>query len=180
MTIIDSVKENYDQYLNHCLDALTTKIEILDLDYSKGETDFTRLVFIKKQDLTKNHAFAILTMRLMMYEEEWNDLKNYKKDHFERWIPLLEKKYEGYMYFTNVEIADFQSDFIVQRLPMKKELKTVKHNTQTIDFLTFKRTNPLFHERTLAVSKTKFARLQEEFYIETSHHFVLFNWFTTA
>jgi hypothetical protein len=180
MTIIDSLSKNYDQYLSHCLDILTTKIDIIDLDYSKGETDFTRLVFVEKKDLTKYHAVAILTMRWMLYEEEWNNFTHYKKEDFERWIPLLKKQYEGCKYFPNVGIADFQSDFFVQRLPMKKELKNVKYNAQTIDFLTFKRTNPLFHERIVAVSKTKFERLKEEFYVETSHHFVLFNWYTTA
>jgi hypothetical protein len=180
MTIIDTLKKDYDQYLNHCLDILTTKIDILDLDYSNGETDCVRLLFIEKKDLTKHHAIAILTMRLMMFEEEWNDLKNYKKEDFERWIPLLEKQYEGCIFFPNVEISDFRKDFFVERLTQKKGLKGIKHNTQPLNFLKYKSLNPLFHERILSVSKTKFARLQEEFYIETSHHFVLFNWYTTA
>jgi hypothetical protein len=180
MTIIDTLKKDYDQYLNHCLDILTTKIDILDLDYSNGETDCVRLLFIEKKDLTKYHAVAILTMRLMMFEEEWNDLKNYKKEDFERWIPLLEKQYEGCMFFLNVEISDFRKDFFVERLTQKKGLKGIKHNTQPLNFLKYKSLNPLFHERILSVSKTKFVRLQEEFYIETSHHFVIFNWYTTA
>jgi hypothetical protein len=180
MTIIDSLSKNYDQYLNHCLDVLTTKIDIIDLDYSKGETDVARLLFIEKKDLTKYHAVAILTMRLMMYEEEWNDFTRYKKEDFERWIPFLEKQYEGCMYFPSVEINDFKKDFLVERLPHRKGLKSVKHNAQLLNFLKYKSLNPLFHERTVAVSKTKFERLQEEFYVETSHHFVLLNWYTTA
>jgi hypothetical protein len=180
MTIIDSLLKDYDQYLNHCLDILTTKMDILDLDYSNGETDCVRLLFIEKKDLNLNHAIAILTMRLMMYEEEWNDLKNYKKEDFERWIPLLEKQYEGCLFEPNVEISDFKKDFFVERLTKKKGLKGIKHNALPLNFLKYKSLNPLFHERILSVSKTKFARLQEEFYIETSHHFVLFNWYTTA
>jgi hypothetical protein len=180
MTIIDSLSKDYDQYLNHCLDVLTTKIDILDLDYSKGETDFARLVFVEKKDLTRYHAIAILTMRLTMYGEEWNDLKSYKKHDFERWIPILEKQYEGCLYEPNVEIDDYRKDFFVERLTQRKGLKMVKHNALPLNFLKYKSMNPLFHERILAVSKTKFAGLQEEFYIETSHHFVLFNWFTTA
>jgi hypothetical protein len=180
MTIIDLLSKDYDQYVNHCLDVLTTKTDILDLDFSHGETDVTRLLFIEKKDLTKQQAMAILTMRLMLFEEGWNDLKVYTKEDFERWIPLLDKQYEGCAYVPNVEIDDFQNEYFVQRLTTKKGLKTVEHNAQKIDFLSFKRTNPLFHEKILAVSKTKFLSLQEEFYIETPHHFVLFNWFTTA
>jgi hypothetical protein len=180
MTIIDTFKNDYDLYLNECLDVLTTKIDILDLDYSNGETDCTRLLFIEKKDLNFNHAIAILTMRLMMYEEEWNDLKSYKKEDFERWIPLLEKQYEGCLFEPNVEISDFKKDFFVERLTQKKGLKGIKHNALPLNFLKYKGLNPLFHERILSVSKTKFARLQEEFYIETSHHFVIFNWYTTA
>jgi hypothetical protein len=180
MTIIDSFKQNYDQYLDHCLDVLTTKIDILNLDFSHGETDLTRLLFIEKKELTKPHAMAILTMRLMLFEEEWNDLKAYSKADFERWIPLLDKQYEGCMYFPNRDTVDFKNEYFVQRLTTKKGLKSVAFNGQTIDFLTFKRTNPLFHEQIMRVSKTKFNRLEEEFYIETSHHFALFNWYTTA
>jgi hypothetical protein len=180
MTIIDTLKKDYDQYLNHCLDILTAKIDILDLDYSNGETDCVRLIFVKKKDLNLNHAIAVLTMRLMLYREDWNDLKSYKKEDFERWIPLLEKQYEGSMFFPNVEISDFKKDFFVERLTQKKGLKGIKHNAQPLNFLKYKSLNPLFHERILSVSKTKFTRLQEEFYIETSHHFVLFNWYTTA
>lgn len=180
MTIIDSLSSNYDEYLKQCLDILTTKIGILDLDFSKGETDFTRLLFIEKRDLTTYHAIAILTMRLMMHEEEWNDLTRYTKEDIERWATFLMKQYDNSMYFPNVEIDDFQSHFFVQRLTTKKGLKSVEHNGQVIDFLTFKRTNPLFHEQIKRVSKTQFTSLREEFYIETSHHFVLFHWFTTA
>jgi hypothetical protein len=180
MTIIDSLSENYDAYLDQCLDVLTTKIDIIDLDFSKGETDFTRLLFIEKKDLTKPHAMAILTMRLMLFEEEWNDLKHYEKADFERWIPLLEKQYAGSLYVPDVEIDDFKYNHFMVRLTTKKGLKSVEHNSQLIDFLTFKRTNPLFHEQIVSVSKTQFNGLKEEFYVETSHHFVLFNWFTTA
>jgi hypothetical protein len=180
MSIIDTLKKDYDQYLNHCLDILTTKMDILDLDYSNGETDCVRLLFIEKKDFTMHHAVAILTLRLMMYEEEWNDLKNYKKEDFERWIQLIEKQYEGCLYEPNIEIEDFKKDFFVERLTKSIGLKNVKHNTKTIDFLAFKRTNPLFHEKTIAVSKTMRKGLQEEFYIETTHHFILFNWYTTA
>jgi hypothetical protein len=180
MTIIDSLLKDYDQYLNHCLDILTTKMDILDLDYSNGETDYVRLLFIEKKDLTMHHAVAILTMRLMMYEEEWNDLKNYKKEDIERWIRLIEKQYRGCLYFPNIEIDVFKKDFFVARLPQRKGLKSVKHNAQLLNFLKYKSINPLFHERILAVSKTMRKGLQEEFYIETTHHFILFNWYTTG
>jgi hypothetical protein len=146
------------------------------LDFSKGETDVTRLVFIEKKELTKYHAIAILTMRLMLFGEEWNDLKRYKKEDFERWMPLLAKQYEGCMYVPNIEIDDFKYHHFMVRLTTKKGLTRVEHNGQLIDFLTFKRTNPLFHEQIMRVSKTQFNSLKEEFYIETSHHFVLFNW----
>jgi hypothetical protein len=180
MTIINSLLKNYEQYLNNCLDVLTIKTDILHLDYSNGETDITRLVCVEKKDLTAYHAIAILTMRLMMYEEEWIDFKQYTKEDFERWIPLLEKQYEGSLYVSKVEIDAFRKNFYVERLTQKKGLKMVKYNAQPLNFLKYKSVNPLFHEKILSVSKTNFGRLQEEFYVETSHHFVLFNWFTTA
>jgi hypothetical protein len=180
MTIINSLANNYDQYLNQCLDVLTTKIDIIDLDFTKGETDFTRLLFVEKKDLTKYHAVAILTMRLLLFEEEWNDLKRYTKEDIERWMGILEKQYEGSVYFPDIDVNEFKSHFFVERLTSKKGLKSVEHNGQIIDFLTFKRANPLFHEQIMRVSKTQFSGLKEAFYIETSHHFVLFNWFTTA
>jgi hypothetical protein len=92
----------------------------------------------------------------------------------------LEKQYDGCFYVSKVEIADFRKDFFVERLTKKKELKMVKYNAELVNFLHYKSINPLFHESILGVSKTNFARLQEEFYVETSRHFVLFNWFTTA
>jgi hypothetical protein len=180
MSIIDALKQNYDEYLHQCLDVLTTKTDIIHLDFSKGETDFTRLLFIEKQSLTTNQAIAILTMRLMLFEEEWNDLKHYTKADIGRWIGFLEKQYAGSLYVSDVEIDDFKYHDFMVRLTTKKGLKSVEHNGQVVDFLTFKRINPLFHEQIKAVSKTKFNGLKEEFYVETSHHFVLFNWFTTA
>jgi hypothetical protein len=180
MTVIDALKQDYDDYLTHCLDVLDTKTDILDLDFTHGETDVIRLVFIEKKDLTKHHALAILTMRLLMFTEEWKDFKNYTKEDFERWIGFLEYRYTGSVYVPNVEIDDFKNNFFVQRLTTKKGLKSVKHNAQLIDFLSFKRLNPLFHEPIKAVSKSQFSSLKEEFYVETSHHFVLFHWFTTA
>ncbi len=180
MTIIDSISKDYEQYLSHCLDVLTIKTDIIDIDYSKGETDCTRLIFIEKNDLTSFHTLAILTIRLMMYSEEWNDLKNYKKEDFERWIPILKKQYDNCMYFPNIAIEDFENDFFVARLSASKEIKSMKYNDESIDFQRFKQINPLVHEDILSVSKTRFSGLMEEFYVQTSHHFVLFNWFTTA
>ena len=78
------------------------------------------------------------------------------------------------------EIDAFKKDFFVERLTKSIGLKNVKYNAKTIDYLTFKRTNPLFHEKAIAVSKTMRKGLQEEFYIETTHHFILFNWYTTG
>jgi hypothetical protein len=180
MSIIDALKQNYDEYLHQCLDVLTTKIDILHLDFSKGETDFTRLLFIEKRGLTMAHAIEILTMRLMLFQEEWNDFKSYSKADMERWIGFLEKQYASSLYVSDVEIDDFKYHDFMVRLTTKKGLKSVEHNGQLIDFLTFKRANPLFHEQIISVSKTQFEGLREEFYVETSHHFVLFNWFTTA
>jgi hypothetical protein len=180
MTIIDTLKAHYDQYLNHCLEVLTTKIDFIELDYANGATDSVRLLFIEKKDLTQHQAIAILTMRLLLFNEACNDFKSYEKEDFERWIDCLEKLYEGCLYEPNIEIEDFKKDFFVERLTSSIGLKSVKHNAKTIDFLSFKRTNPLFHEKTIAISKSKFEGLESEYYIETSHHFMLFNWVTTA
>jgi hypothetical protein len=112
MTIIDTLKQDYDQYLNHCFAVLTTKIDIIELDYTNGETDCVRLLFIEKKDLTRNHAVAILTMRLLLFDEAWNDFKSYKKEDFERWMGVLEKQYEGCLYEPNVEIEPLKRTFL--------------------------------------------------------------------
>ncbi len=177
MTIIETLKQENTQYLKHCLDVLTIKTNVFTLDFSQGETDIARLLFIEKKHFIQPHALAVLTMRLLMFDEEWNDFKNYTPEDIKRWIGFLTKQYEASVYQPNIDSAIFKNNFFAQRLTTEKG---IQHNAKIIDFADFNRLNPLLHEPIINVSKTEFSGLKEEFYIETSHHFVLFNWFTTA
>ncbi len=180
MNVIALLSKNYDSYVKKCLDVLEIPVNIIQVDYTKGETDFVHLLSIEKKGFTTSHAIAILTMRLLLWQEEWNDFHTYEKEDIERWIGFLKKQYENCEYVENVEIKEFKNNFFLSRLKKENEIKTIKRNAKTIDFQDFKQQNQLFFEKIIHVSKTNFNRLEEEFYIETTHHFVLFNWFTTA
>jgi mannitol/fructose-specific phosphotransferase system IIA component (Ntr-type) len=179
MTIFESITANHKLYIQHCLDSLKADLNIFDIDCSKGETDLTRVLFLEKKGNTKYEAIAILSMRLLMYEHEWADMPAYTKEDIIRREKMLEKAYENSMYFPDVSHDEFINDHFVYRLQFAEYLKEIKLNNKVVDF---EKLNAVFPKKQeiLKLSKTNFQHLEQEYYIETETHFVLFNWYTTA
>jgi hypothetical protein len=172
---------NYNQYSNDCFHGLEIPINILDIDYSKGETDLVRILFVEKKHLTKYHAISILTMRLLMYEEGWNKYEFYTIKDVEYWIEILEKKYsKSNFLISNFDLKQDSGYYFIQRLEDNDAINSILFNTEIIEFNDFFMINPLFSEKIIRANTSKFEGLETEYYIETENHFVLFNWYTTA
>jgi hypothetical protein len=180
MSIINTLNKAPKTYKKHCLTALNTTIQSIHLDYSRGETDWTTLLFFEKNKVSFKAALAILTLRLKMYSEEWGDFEHYTPEDIERWIGFLQLDYADSIFIEKVEKEVFENDFFVKRLHQQDSLKNIKMNDKTIDFASFKSNNPLFLEKINRVAQSKFEGLHTEYYVETERHFVLFHWFTTA
>jgi hypothetical protein len=185
MNIIETLNQHHDQYIKHCFDGLKASVSIFDIDNSKGETDCVRILMLKKRRFTKQQAIAILTMRLMMYSEDWTNYRSYTKEDILRWIGFLERNYQNSIYFPNVShdefINDHRDEFInehlVFRIPFQHYLNFMTSNIENhvTNRLLFPTKNEI-----LEISKSNFERLEDEFYLETKSHFMLFNWYTTA
>jgi hypothetical protein len=176
MNIITKLKQENEHYLFDFAAALTHKVNILRLDHSRGETDWTRILFLDKKNLNFNQAMSILLLRLMMYEEEWTDFEAYNLTDIERWIGFLETQYSANKFVENTK----STLFFVERAKQENETKSFEFNAQIIDYQHFIQLNPLQNAPILSISNSIFQSLREEYYIETAEHFVLFSWYTTA
>jgi hypothetical protein len=173
------------QHLNktlekHALSALDTIVHTVHLDYSRGETDWTIVLFFEKNKVSFEAALAILPLRMKMYAEEWGDFAHYNHEDIVRWLGFLEADYEDSIFIENIEKEVFEANFFVKRMQLPDNLKNLTLNAEIIDFDTFKAQNPLFSEKIKHVAQSKFEGLRTEYYVETERHFVLFHWFTTA
>jgi hypothetical protein len=180
MSIITTLQKNKNRYLDHCLEGLQLNMDAIRIDYSKGETDNVTLLTIAKNSLSKHQAISILTFRLMLYIEEWNDLANYKAEDINRWSKRIKLQYKNTIYNYDIDLTKDSGYYFIERLEKEHEIKSIKHNNKTIDYKIFQNINPLLREPILQSSKTQFNHLETEFYIETENQFILFNWFTTA
>jgi hypothetical protein len=180
MNIIETLNQHHDQYIKHCFDGLKASVSIFDIDNSKGEMDLTRILFVDKMQCSKQQAVAILTMRLMMYKEEWVDYQAYTKEDIIRWVGFLERDYENSTYHPAVSYDEFINDHFVYRLQFEDEIqKVILLDSKPIDFQEFQTIFPLEND-ILSISSSGFKRLEQEYYLETASHFMLFNWYTTA
>jgi hypothetical protein len=180
MTIIETLNTDYDQYIKHCFDGLKASVSIFDIDNSKGETDLTRILFMDKMQFTKPKAMAILIMRLMMYSEEWTDYEIYTKEDVIRWVKFLEINYQNSIYHPAVSYDEFINDHFVYRLQFENEIqKNILLNSKPIEFQEFQTIFPT-ENNILSISSSGFKKLEQEYYLETGSHFMLFNWYTTA
>ena len=180
MTVIQKLNKQYERYIAYCMAAMTTKINIIDIDCSKGETDRTRIFYFEKNDCSFDKAIAILTLRLKMYKEQWNDLNKYTEKNIILWTFMLEKEYEKSQYFSRVGMKLFKENFYLNRLKNEQQLKSIQLNSNSINFEQFEAINPIPKKNLTRISYSKFKRAEEEFYFETETHYVLFNWYTTA
>jgi hypothetical protein len=175
MTVIETLKTDYDTYINYCYSGLSKTVNVFCLDHSHGETTLSTILFIKKESLSFKEAFSILTIRLLMYKEEWNNFSDFTRDDMIRISTWLEAKYSNTQFVLNFTIPnDIDPRFT------EKEIVSILFNNEVITFDYFERTNPLLTEKNIKWSISMFKSIQDECYIETENHFVLFNWYTTA
>ncbi len=179
MNIINYLQKFDNQYFTHCKNALIAKIDIIELDFSHGETDRTNLLFVEKGDLSFEAAIAMLTMRYKMHGEEWNDFAAYTQADIEPWIGFLEDDYQDTVYKNDVKVTTYIDDYMVKRIEKDTVVKDIFLNGKKISLAKYGKVNPLF-QMIFQVSETQYKGLQTEYYIETSQHYALLHWFTTA
>jgi hypothetical protein len=181
MNIITKLKQENTNYLLDFAAVLTTNVAIFFLDYTRGETDFTHVLWLKKSDdLAFNKAVSILLIRFKMYMEEWADFANYTTDDIERWIGFLETEFTDTEHISEVSAEDYQNDFMVKRMEDRRDLKSILYNNKKISFKKYTDLNPLFSDKIFHIERTQSERLATQYFIETELHFALFNWYTTA
>jgi hypothetical protein len=176
MNIVETLKHNGVSFHK----GLSVKPDIYELDNSKGETDFTRILLVEKQRFDIFQAIAVLIMRLQMHREDRTDFTAYTKEDIACRITFLERGYKNSTYLQNVDLQQDADYYWIERLNRKADVKAIYLNSEKIDFNTFHKICPVFTDRIINVSKSTFERLEVEFYIETERYFVLFNWYTTA
>ncbi len=179
MNVIQNISKNQEHYINCCVKSLTKKVDFITIDCSRGETDLTTIVYLKKENYNFIDAISILTMRLKMYNEEWKDYESYSKSEIILWFGMLEKEYGNSEFIDDISEEKFNSSYLINRLFDEKEIKYLKLNDDFINFEMFNKINPI-KEKIVSISESIFERLEMEFYIETENNFVLLNWFTTA
>ena len=167
-------------YLEISMDGLKKEIDVYHIDYTRGETDSSTLLLLRKEGFSWNAAFIMLTQRQLMVDEDWTDYENYTLEDLMRWSGLVRSHYMNSQYKSNVVLdSDEDNCFFMKRL-MKESPKKIFYNDSEIDYATYKQNCPLFNEQFLKVSKSKFKGLQAEFYLETTNYYMLYHWYTTA
>ncbi len=179
MNIIQVLKNELPQYKKVCFAALKAHIDVIEMNYSGGETDLTTLLFLKKENLTPNEAWAILTLRLLMHSEEWNDFETYTDEDIINWMELLSVHYSKTTFAPYTDTEIHAENYFIDRLKAPEKLNVVRYNGKIISPDAFDKIDPLT-DKLHIVARTKFNTLEAEFYIETEKHFLLLNWFTTA
>ncbi len=178
MNIIQHLQQN-KSYLTIAHKALQIKFETIDIDYNKGETDNTLILYIDKNNYSFEEAMAILTMKQKMLQEEWEDLELYDKDDIATWANMLQKEYSRSTYFENVTDDEFSNNHFMHRLQFADGINSIYCNDIQISHAEFLLKTPCKKEY-LKISKSSYTNLEAEYYLETQTHFVLFNWYTTA
>ncbi len=177
MNLITLLKKDFAHHVSCCLDGLNGNIDKVFIDHSRGETSFSYLFFIKKEELTFMEAMAILSVRLKMHQEEWNDISVYERADIERWIDFMAADYKGSTYKRNV---DFEYKKEARLTGENYYIKSIFLNEQQIDIKALESINPLQSEKILRSDGSVFKYIADEYYIETENHYVLFYWYTTA
>ena len=178
--IIDILTEDYNSYLSASIEGLNMNIEVCYIDFTRGETDISTLLYLKKKELTWNEALIILVQRRLMVWEEWLDFSNYNSDDLIRWTGFLKTDYINSIYCDDISLKnDVDKEFFFDRLNPDR-ICSIERNNKKIDFSEFKQSTPLLNETIIKISESKFDRLAAEFYIETDNHYLLYYWFTTA
>lgn len=162
------------------LTGLKKEIGMYHIDFSRGETDSSRLFVLPRGDLSRNDAFIVLIQRLFLVMEDLTDYEQYDSEDLARWTEVILNHYASTEYLEEIHPdSDEDNAFFLERLNSNNE-QIITYNNRSITHQVFKHTCPLFTESLLSVSKSKFKRLESEFYIETENYYLLYNWYTTA
>ena len=177
MNLITFLKKDFAHYVSCCLDGLKRNVDKVFIDHTRGETSCSFLFFIKKEELTFMDAIAILSVRLKMHQEEWNDISVYERADIERWIGFMAADYKGSTYKRNV---NFEYKKETRLTGENYYIKAIFWNGQQIDIKALESINPLQSEKILRSDASVFKSIADEYYIETENHYILFYWYTTA
>lgn len=177
MSIIEFLEKDKQHYIKTCFDGLKLDVNIAFIDHARGETSSSFLFYVEKNTLSFEESIAILTMRLMMYQEEWNDLESYNQEDIERWIGFMKRDYKNSEYNKEKFVFQYENE---ERLTGKAYVKNIFFNTKRIDLQVFESINPLKNEKIMQSTCSTFSFLADEYYVETEKHYVLFYWYTTA
>ena len=116
-------------------------------------------------------------MRLMMHQEEWNDLGSYNQEDIERWISFLQSNYKDSEYNKKKFVFKYENE---ERLNGKGYVKNIILNGKSIALQAFESVNPLKNEKIIQSTRSTFLSLTDEYYVETEKYYALFYWYTTA
>ena len=177
MSIIEFLEKDKNHYLKTCFKGLKLNVNIAFIDHARGETSSSFLFYLEKNTLNFEDAIAILTMRLMMYQEEWNDLESYNQEDVERWIGFLKRNYKNSEYNKEKFVFEYENE---DRLTGKTYTKSIILDKKSINLQAFESINPLKNEKIIQSTCSNFLSLTDEYYVETEKHYVLFHWYTTA
>lgn len=178
-SLIELLRET-PSFLEISVNGLKKAMSNYLVDYTQGETDRSAIFVLPKEDLSWNEAFIILLQRQLMVEEMWLDLEEYNEEDLARWTDLLLSNYMNSPYETGILLdSDEDNAFFMKRLDSDIP-RQIRYNDNPMSHEDFRQTCPLFTEQLLRVSKSKFNRLEVEYYIETENHYLLYNWYTTA
>ncbi|MBC7861577.1 MAG: hypothetical protein IAF38_01305 [Bacteroidia bacterium] len=178
--IIDFLTEDFDEYLNYSLKGFKEKVNAYTIDFTRGETVVSKLLCVEKTGHTEKEALIILTQRLLMINEEWLSFDDYSKEDVIRWTDYLKNNYEKASYLTNISLPADKDNCFITGVLASADVQSINYNKRHLSVKEFRDTNPLMNEQIISVSKSEFERLECEFYIETTSHFLLYNWYTTA
>ncbi|HLP11243.1 MAG TPA: hypothetical protein VK177_04865 [Flavobacteriales bacterium] len=180
MNIFEGLTNEITTYLDISVKGLKKHVDVYCLDFTNGETDLAHLLCVKKEGVTEKEALILLIQRLLMVNEEWEDLDEYTRADLIRWTPQLVMKYKNSVFADGLSINnETYKAFVTKRL-VKHDLKSILLNSEEISFENFININPMLNEPVLKLSKSEFKQLEYEFYMETEKHFLLYNWYTTA
>jgi hypothetical protein len=154
-------------------------VDVITLNYSKGETEMVTVLFTNKAELTFDQAMSLLVMRYKMYSEEWNDIERYTSKDIKLWSSFIKAEYGQSTFESDISFEDFRYNFFVNRLFENNEKCSIKHKDRLISDEEFQILNPLIGQA-IKINRVVFDRMEEEFFVETDKHFVMFNWYTTA
>lgn len=179
--ILEIATQDLDTYLDVSYKGLSKKVDFFNLDFTRGETEVAKLLFIEKDGLTFAEAQIILIQRLLMVQEEWMSPEEYTKENVAGWTEhFLKAKYNNAPYVNGISIDDDSDRYLITDNLFADRKATITFNERHLDFEEFNKENPLLNDNIIEVSKSHFKGLLIEFYFETDKHFLLYNWYTTA